>query len=155
VVDAFGKTQLVDDLASDDFEALRATLAKRLNPNSLGNDLLRIHVAFNYALDSGMIEKPVKFGPHLKRPAKRILRAERQKKGPRAFQARHLRRMLKAADQPLKAMILLGITCGFGNHDCGTLPQSALDLKAGWSNFRGPRRRWSGAAHYGRRQSRP
>jgi integrase len=29
-------------------------------------------------------------------------------------------------------MILLGINCGFGNHDCATLPISALDLERGW-----------------------
>jgi integrase len=29
---------------------------------------------------------------------------------------------------PLKAMLLLGINCGFGNADCGTLPLSAVDL---------------------------
>ncbi len=31
-------------------------------------------------------------------------------------------------------MILLGINCGFGNSDCGALPESALDLTDGWVN---------------------
>ncbi len=44
-----------------------------------------------------------------------------------------------AADQPLKAMILLGINCGFGNHDCGTLPKSAVNLKTGWVSFPRPK----------------
>jgi integrase len=34
-------------------------------------------------------------------------------------------------------MIYLGLNCGMGNHDCATLPKSALDLKEG--NFDYPR----------------
>ena len=47
--------------------------------------------------------------------------------------------IIDKADQPLKAMILLGINCGFGNHDCGTLPQTALDLDKGWVDFPRPK----------------
>ena len=36
-------------------------------------------------------------------------------------------------------MILLGINCGFGNNDCGTLPKRALDLKTGWVNYPRPK----------------
>ncbi len=32
-------------------------------------------------------------------------------------------------------MTLLGLNCGLGNADIGTLPISALDLEAGWINF--------------------
>ena len=39
----------------------------------------------------------------------------------------------------LKAMILLGVNCGFGNADCGTLPLSALDLVGGWVNYHRPK----------------
>src|SRR5262249_46262938 len=38
-----------------------------------------------------------------------------------------------------KSMILLGINCGFGNGDCGTLPLSALDLAGGWVNYPRPK----------------
>ncbi len=36
-------------------------------------------------------------------------------------------------------MILLGINCGFGNNDCATLPQSAINLKAGWVDYPRPK----------------
>jgi integrase len=39
----------------------------------------------------------------------------------------------------MKAMTLLGINCGFGNRDCGTLPLTALDLKTGWVDFPRPK----------------
>ncbi len=139
IIAAFGKNRLVDDLAADDFEALRASFAKRLNPNTLGNEVQRVRVAFKYAYDAGLIDKPIRFGPTFKRPAKRILRAERQKKGVRMFEAGQLRRILKAAPQPLRAMILLGVNCGFGNQDCGTLPLSAVDLRGGWIDYARPK----------------
>jgi integrase len=139
ILKSFGKTRLVDDLAADDFEALRAKLAKRFNPNTIGNTVQRVRVLFKYAYDAGLIDKPMRYGPTFKRPAKRILRAERQKKGRRMFEARQVRRLLKAAPVPLKAMILLGANCGFGNHDCGTLPLAALDLKAGWIDHPRPK----------------
>jgi integrase len=139
IVEAFGKTRLVEDLAADDFEAMRASLAKNRNPNTLGNEVQRVRTTFKYAFDAGLVDRPVRFGPTFKRPAKRILRAIRQKKGPRMFQAAELRTMILTAEQPLRAMILLGINCGFGNNDCGTLPLSALDLKAGWVSHPRPK----------------
>jgi len=36
-------------------------------------------------------------------------------------------------------MLLLAANCGFGNHDCGSLPKSALDLENGWVNFPRPK----------------
>ena len=36
-------------------------------------------------------------------------------------------------------MILLGVNCGFGNGDCGTLPVSALDLDGAWVNYPRPK----------------
>jgi integrase len=55
------------------------------------------------------------------------------------FEAEELREMLKASEGQLKAMILLGINCGFGNHDCASLPRSALDLDSGWVRFPRPK----------------
>ena len=40
---------------------------------------------------------------------------------------------------PLKAMVLLGINCGFGNTDCANLPLTALDLDRGWLNYPRPK----------------
>ena len=55
------------------------------------------------------------------------------------FEASEIRAMIDAADPQLKAMILLGINAAFGNSDCGTLPQRALDLKGGWIDYSRPK----------------
>jgi len=140
VVESFGKYRVVEDLAVDDFDELYASLVKKkYNLNTLANLVQRIRVLFKYAYDNGLIDKPIRFGSTFKKPKKSQLRQLRDslslKYGDRAFEATELRKIIEAADQPLKAMILLGINCGFGNHDCGSLPQRALDLKAGWVSF--------------------
>lgn len=122
----------VSDLDADDFEKLRADLADTRGPTSLANDITRIRSIFKYAYDSGLIDRPVRFGPSFKKPSRRVLRKVKHDKGPLMFEAHQLRAMIDAAAAPLKAMILLGINCGFGNTDCGTLPSEALDLDRGW-----------------------
>ena len=46
---------------------------------------------------------------------------------------------LVQAGPALKAMILLGVNCGFGNADCGHLPRSAVDLEGGFIDFPRPK----------------
>jgi integrase len=55
------------------------------------------------------------------------------------FEADQIRQMLDAAKEPLRTMILLGVNCGFGNNDCGTLRLSALDLDKSWVTFPRPK----------------
>jgi len=130
-----GKSRLASDLKPDDFAALRNKMAKKWGPVTLGNTIQRIRSLFKYGDDAGLIGRPMRFGPGFARPSKKTLRLERARKGPRMFEAAELRRVLDAAGTPLKAMILLGVNCGYGNADCGTLPMSALDLERGWVNY--------------------
>jgi hypothetical protein len=115
ITGAFGLTRLVIDLASQDFDALRASLAKRMGPVPLGNEVQRVRTVFKYAFDAGLIDRPVRFGPGFKKSSKKVLRKARNERGPRMFEAAELRKMLPTAGVQLKAMILLGINCGFGN----------------------------------------
>jgi integrase len=134
----FGLTRRVEDLASDDFEKLRAQTAKSYGPVALGNEVQRVRSVFKYAFDAGLIDKPIRYGPLFKRPGRKVLRKARHAKGARMFEAAPLRKMLAAAGPQLQAMILLGINCGFGNADVGTLPVSALDLAGGWVSYPRP-----------------
>src|SRR5262245_4412681 len=139
IVSQFGKGRLVVDLDPDDFAALRNKMAARWGPVALGNAIQRIRVVFKYALDSGLIDRPVRFGPGFARPSKKTLRLDRARKGPKLFAAEEIRRIIKAAPIQLKAMVLLGINCGFGNADCGTLPMSAVNLDGGWVDYPRPK----------------
>ncbi len=136
---AFGLNRLVDDLATNDFQHLRADMAKSWGPVTLGNEIQRIRVLFKFAYDAALVDKPVRFGPTFKRPSRKTLRKARAAKGPRMFEAQEVRKILEAAGQPLKAMVLLGANCGFGNADVAALPKSAVDLAQGWIDFPRPK----------------
>ena len=135
----FGKTRSVEGLSSEDFERLRMVLGKTRGPVALGNEVQRVRVVFKYAYDADLVEKPVRSGPTFKRPTRKTLRRARQSKGLRMFERPELKAVLDASDGQLRAMIFLGINCGFGNQDCGVLPLSAVDLQNGWINFPRPK----------------
>jgi len=139
IVPHFGKHRLVEDLASADFEALRASIAKTRGPMSLGNEIQRVRVIFKYAYDAELIARPVRYGPQFRRPSKKVMRLDRAKKGAKMFEAPDLLRLLNSASVHMRAMIYLGLNCGFGNSDVGTLPLAALDLDGGWLNYHRPK----------------
>jgi integrase len=139
LADTFGKDRLVIDLAADDFEAMRAKMAERWGPVRLGNAITRVKSLFKYALGSGLIEKPVRFGSEFEKPDKAVLRRHRAKSGERMLEAEQVRKLIDAADGQLKAMILLGLNCGFGNHDVASLPLPAVDLERAWIDFPRPK----------------
>ena len=139
VIGKLGRLRHVNDLQSSDFEELRTSFAKGVGLVTLGNMIRQTRTVFKFAFDSDLIDRPVKFGPGFKMPSKRVLRADRQAKPARMFEAAELRRILDESKGPLKTMILLGINCGFGQSDCSSLPASALDLDGGWITFPRPK----------------
>jgi integrase len=139
LVKDFGKARLVADLGPDDFAALRQRMAKRWGPIRLGNAIQRVRSVFKYAADGDLIDRAVRFGPGFSRPSAKTLRLHKAAQGPKLFTADEVRRLIGAADQPLKAMALLGINCAYGIADCGNLPLSALDLDRGWADFPRPK----------------
>jgi integrase len=139
LVAAFGSGRLVSDLTAADFDKLRVALAAGRGPVSLRGDVLNIRMAFKYGYDNGLIQNPMQYGQAFKIPAKAVLRRARQANGKRMFDAAELRTIIDAAEQPMKALILLGINCAFGATDISSLPVTAVDLAAGWIDFPRPK----------------
>lgn len=139
IVSQLGNRTLVDDLAAPDFEALRATIARRAGPVRLGNEVQRVRCVFKYAYEAGLIDRPMRFGPEFVKPSAATMRKHRAKTPAKMFEAADLRKMVEGADVPLKAMVLLGLNAGFGNTDCAALPHSALNLDAGTFDFARPK----------------
>jgi integrase len=94
---------------------------------------------FKYAFDAELIDQPVQFGPGFKRPSTKVVRLHRAEQGPKLFSANEVRRLIDAAGQPLRGILLLGINCGFGNSDCGNLPLATVDLDTGIIDFPRPK----------------
>ncbi len=140
VANAFGRRRLVDDLTAADFGKLRAELAKTRGPHTLGNEIQRIRGIFKFAYDDGLIEKPVRYGQQFKKPGAKVIRESRNANGGiQDFTAAELRKIINKTSGPLKAIVLLGINCGFEPHDCGALNQSHIDMKAKAIDFPRPK----------------
>src|SRR5579863_1696024 len=135
----FGRDRRVDDLRPDDFEAFRTSLSKDCGAVTLKSKINRCRIVLKYASDNRLIDRPVEYGRVFDRPSEKILRQARNEAGERMFEAAELRRILEAADPIMRAMVLLGLNCAFGNTDVASLPQSALDLNGGWVNFPRPK----------------
>jgi integrase len=139
VVAAFGRGRLVADLDPDDFGDLRNTLARKWGPHRLSKTIQFVRCVFKFAFEAGLVAVPVRFGPGFKRPSKKTIRLQRAKAGAKLFTAEEIHRLLAAAVPQLKAMLLLGINCGFGNADCALLPRPVVDLGAGWIDHPRPK----------------
>jgi integrase len=152
LIKEFGKQRVVSDLGPDDFTLLRRKMAKNWGPHRLGKTIQCVRCVFRYAYDADLIDRPVRYGPGFDRPSQKTMRLHKAKQVVRLFTAEEVRHMvngtlivgeqgpkLARAGVQLRAMILLGINCGFGNSDCGQLPLSALDLDGGWINFPRPK----------------
>ena len=55
------------------------------------------------------------------------------------LEAKEILSLIETAGTQMKAMILLAVNAGFGNHDCATLPIRVVDLKAGYVKFPRPK----------------
>jgi len=134
-----GPRRCVADLEPADFATLKSKLAKRNGPHRMSTVIQVIRCAFKHAYESGLLDRPIRFGPAFKRTSKKTLRLHRAKQGPKLFTAKEVGRLIDAAGPSMRAMILLGINCGFGNSDCGNLPLSAVDLDKGITDYPRPK----------------
>ena len=94
---------------------------------------------FKLGYESGLFDKPPRFGPGFKKPAAKVIRLARAERGLRMFEKDELLALLAVADPITKAITLLGVNCGFGNADVGHLPLKAVDLKGGWITYPRPK----------------
>ncbi len=134
LVDKLGKNRIVEDLRPDDFQTLRASMAKRWGAVALGNEIQIVRSVFRFGSESGLFPA-MRFGPAFKKPSAKTLRQTRAANGPRMFEAADIRKAIKKAWPNLRAMILLGVNGAMGNTDLALLPLSAIDLKGGWLDY--------------------
>jgi integrase len=139
LIAAFGANRLVEDLAAEDFGKLRGDMAKRWGPVRLGNLIGRIKSVFKFGLDNGLIDKAIRFGSEFRKPGRAVLRRHKAQNGLKMLEADELRQLIDAADVQMRAMILLGVNSGLGNHDVASLPLAALDLEKGIIDYPRPK----------------
>lgn len=142
IAETLGKHRPIGSIGFEQLSEVRSALSKGKNgkvrsPSSLKRLLTMARMVFNFGNEE--LGYTIRYKKALRTPQARVMRQARNKVGERLFTAAELRSLVKAAKPQMRAMILLGINCGFGNTDCGTLPIAALDLKNGWHRFPRPK----------------
>jgi integrase len=148
IVNQFGSNRLVDDLAADDFAALRTAMARKWGPVRLANSITRVKSVFKYGTDNGLIERAVRYGSEFNKPDKSVMRRHKAKNPAKLFTAEEVRAMIDGAlvvgengpelvkpDPTLRAILLFGINAGFGNTDVAELKSAGLHLEGGWLDY--------------------
>jgi integrase len=139
LVEQFGRETPVEALKPKHFEDYLAEIAKRLGILGQGNEVTRVRTVFRYAFTNEEIPKPVNFGSEFKGPDKRAKLMNRHAGGKRMLESDEIRDIINGASVHLRAMVYLGINCGYGNTDCASLTLDALDLEKGWVTFPRPK----------------
>ena len=96
-------------------------------PNTVNNRLAAVKALFSWARQNELIDR----GPN----TKAVRKVTPKKTERRTFTAGEIRALLEHASSQMKAMILLGLNCGFGATDCSQLQWDNLDLKGGRVDF--------------------
>jgi integrase len=86
-----------------------------------------------------LVSNAIRYGSSFQKPAKKVLRKAKAENGKRLFEPSEICQMLDASNPTLKAMILLGVNCAFGNSDCASLPLDVIDLQNGWIDYPRPK----------------
>ncbi|MEX2171393.1 MAG: tyrosine-type recombinase/integrase [Pirellulales bacterium] len=129
-----------------DFVKLRKKLCagnngKHLSPVSQKRLLGIARMVFNFANEElePPLPTPIRYRKKLKLPTAKVIRRARNEVGERLFTAAEILALLGIAKPQLKAMIYLGINCGFGNADCATLPIEQIDIANGRHHYWRPK----------------
>lgn len=143
ITKCFGRHRRIDDLDEEDFGDLRKAIAKNLGLVRLSNEIGRVRTILNYAGPGKLrwISQPIHYGPMFRRPSAQALEIERSVKGDMDLPREVIETVLssKRTSPQLRAMTLLGVNCGLGNHDCAALEAKCLDLENGWAKYPRPK----------------
>jgi len=116
-----GKLRIAAELAPEDFALLRSKLADRYGPERLKCEIVRIKSVFRWGSDNGIITAIPKMGTAFAPPAMRQIRLARAERGQRCFRPGEIRKLLAAADDQFRAVILLALNAALGQADIAGL----------------------------------
>jgi len=136
----FGRDRAFQTLAPQDFASFRARFLETNNPVSAGNEITRVKTILKWLQKSKYIDD-FDVGPDFRKPSAKVARRLRREKGKKLFSAEQINLFLDEAGIHLRAMILLGINCGYGNNDCNQLPLSVAKeaVETGWVEYHRPK----------------
>ena len=112
----------VCDVSTMDLQNYRKKLIKtKKSPSTINNRIATIKALYNWALNNEIVDKI----PNL-RVIKKVTISKIEKP---IFNMTQIEKLLRSANEQMKAMIWLGLNCGFGCTDCAQLKWGNIDLK--------------------------
>jgi hypothetical protein len=133
MVRVFGADVDIESLSIDDFTRFKADVAKTWNPVAVGNEITRAKSVLNW-LAKNKHTAVVETGPDFRKPPKIVARRYRRTRGKKMYSPKEILSIMDEAGVQMRAMILLGINCGYQNADCEslTIEQAKLAMQTGW-----------------------
>lgn len=117
-----GPNKTVSEVTTMDLQNyIRKLIRMKKSANTINNRIAAIKAMYNWALDNEIISN----SPNLK-AIKKITKTTQEKA---TFNMSQIQTIMEIADIQMKAMILLGLNCGFGCTDCAEVKWGNLDLE--------------------------
>lgn len=143
IVEFFGKQTQVSALRAGDFRRFRESWPRTWGLQMHSDLIAKTKTIFTYAQKNDLIDTPVNFGSDFNKPSKQQMRRMRSQeiaeRGTLEFTAEQIQAILNESPVVLKACVYLGVNCGLGNTDCGSLTMRVVDLESGWLDFPRPK----------------
>lgn len=133
ILDLYDKDVTVEKMGPQHFSDLRLKLIDGVGATTAANRIRMAKIALRHIEQISSFK--ISFGKSLKEPSARTKRKNRFEAGKKLHTALEIRTAVEGANVNMKAMLLLGINCAFGNSDCGRLLHEHLDLDGGWHNY--------------------
>ena len=113
--------RMIHDVTTMDFQNyVRKLIRAKKSANTINNRIAAVKAMYNWALDNEIISD----SPNLK-AIKKITKINKKKF---TFTNGQIQKLLENTDVQMKAMVLLGLNCGFGCTDCAELKWDNVDF---------------------------
>jgi len=123
-----GPNRAVSDISTVELQNYRKKLIRAgKSPNTVNNRIATVKAMYNWAMDNEIIYD----SPRLKA----VKKITPKKEDRPIFTEHQIQTLLENANAQMKAMIWLGLNCGFGCTDCAELKWKDVDLKNGRVRF--------------------
>lgn len=133
LVQFFGRDQDIQAITPLRWCEFKKDRAKTCNPVSVGNEVIRVRTVVNWLVKNKVVGE-IEMGTEFRKPSRVAERRHRRERGKKLYSAKEVHAILDESGVQLRAMILLGINCGYQNSDCERVPRETImeAIRTGW-----------------------
>lgn len=128
LINHFGDDKPADSFEPSDFARYKRERSKKLNVVSMGNEIQRVRTAFKWLKQSKLIREEPEYGPDFRKPSTLQMRRHKRGVGSKCYLPRQVHDILTESGVHLKAMVMLGLNCGYGPTDISLLEMDTFTL---------------------------